>query len=66
MFLDLSEFSVGFYRERVHGLVSNDALQSLESRVCGFCYFDLESDPFVSGDILGGDHASKPTPVLFS
>jgi len=36
LFLDLSEFCVGFYRERVHGLVSDNTFQSLESRVGGF------------------------------
>ena len=36
LFLYLSEFSVGFYRERVHGLVSDNTLQALESRVGGF------------------------------
>jgi len=35
LFLDLSEFSVNFYRERVHGLVSDNTLQSLETMVCG-------------------------------
>src|SRR6267143_2691081 len=56
LFLDLSEFSVGFYGECVHCLVSDNAFKSLESRVSRFCYFDLEPDPFVSCNIPRGDH----------